>query len=62
MIVNNEGRSPRAADLTDLIATYKTLVEPIANEVIGHIAPPASTGDVITRTADANGGTRRWAT
>jgi 5'-nucleotidase len=54
MIVNNEGVTP-AADITDLIATYKTLVEPISNEVIGHIAPLTSTGDVITRTADANG-------
>jgi 5'-nucleotidase len=54
MIVNNDGVTP-AADITDLIATYKTLVEPISNEVIGHIAPLTSTGDVINRTADANG-------
>jgi 5'-nucleotidase len=54
MIVNNDGVTP-AADLTDLIGTYKTLVDPIANKVIGHIAPTTSTGDVITRSADANG-------
>jgi 5'-nucleotidase len=54
LIVNNEGVTP-AADLTDLIGTYQKLVEPIANEVIGHIAPLASTGDVITRNPDANG-------
>ncbi|QIK67234.1 bifunctional metallophosphatase/5'-nucleotidase [Nocardioides sp. HDW12B] len=36
----------------DLIATYKELVKPIADEVLGHIEP----GSTITRTADTNGG------
>ncbi len=51
-IVRNDETVTPAADITDLIATYKTLVDPIANEVIGHIDP----GTAINRTADANGG------
>jgi 5'-nucleotidase len=55
LIVNNDASVTPAADITDLIATYKTLVEPIANEVIGHIEPRATPNQVITRTADADG-------
>ncbi len=36
----------------DLIATYKELVKPIAEEVLGHI----EAGTTISRTAEANGG------
>ena len=49
-IVTNTDVQPVPA-ITELIGKYKTLVEPIANEVIGHIEP----GDVVTRTADADG-------
>ncbi len=45
-----------AQDLLDLIATYKTLVDPIANKVIGHIAPADQSGDQIKQAADADGG------
>ncbi|MFC6285336.1 bifunctional metallophosphatase/5'-nucleotidase [Nocardioides sp. GCM10027113] len=56
MIVENGESEPAAKGLLALIDQYKTLVEPIANEVIGHIAPAGTAGDSITRTADANGG------
>jgi 5'-nucleotidase len=49
-IVTNTN-TPAAGDLTSLIAKYKTLVEPIANEVLGQIEP----GDIVSRTADADG-------
>jgi 5'-nucleotidase len=49
-IVTNTDVQPVPA-ITELIDKYRTLVEPIANEVIGHIEP----GDVVTRTVDADG-------
>lgn len=52
MIVRNDSTVTPAGDLLSLIDTYKTLVAPIANEVIGHIEP----GTQVTRTADADGG------
>ncbi|GAA2150453.1 bifunctional metallophosphatase/5'-nucleotidase [Nocardioides koreensis] len=52
MIVRNDSTVTPAGDLLSLIDTYKTLVAPIENEVIGHIEP----GSQITRTADADGG------
>lgn len=52
MIVRNDSTVTPAGDLLSLIDTYKTLVAPIANEVIGHIEP----GTQISRTADADGG------
>jgi 5'-nucleotidase len=55
LIVENGEDEPKAQGLLDLIDQYKTLVEPIANEVIGHIAPLDSAGDIISRDADANG-------
>ncbi|MGZ5404146.1 MAG: metallophosphoesterase, partial [Nocardioides sp.] len=56
MIVENGETEPAATSILSLIERYKTLVEPIANEVIGHIAPSETGGDSITRTVDANGG------
>jgi 5'-nucleotidase len=55
IVENGESVTP-AADLLRLIDTYKTLVEPIANEVIGHIAPREEPDQKIARDADANGG------
>ncbi|MBA8801779.1 5'-nucleotidase [Nocardioides ginsengisegetis] len=52
MIVDNGDSVTPSADLLKLIDTYKTLVAPIANEVIGHIEP----GTSIVKTPDANGG------
>ncbi len=52
MIVRNDSTVTPAGDLLSLIDTYKTLVAPIANEVIGHIEP----GTQITKTTDADGG------
>jgi len=52
MIVRNDASVTPSPDILSLIDTYKTLVAPIANEVIGHIDP----GTQITKTADANGG------
>ena len=52
MIVRNDSSVTPAGDLLSLIDTYKTLVAPIANEVIGHIDP----GTQILKAADANGG------
>ena len=51
MIVENDASVTPAQGILDLIDVYKTLVEPIANEVIGHID-----GASIVRTADADGG------
>ncbi len=53
MIVENDASVTPAADLLGLIDRFKTLVEPIANEVIGEIGGGES---AITRTTDANGG------
>lgn len=51
IVENGDSVTPRKGIL-ELIATYSTLVEPIANEVIGHIAD----GSQITRTPDPDGG------
>jgi 5'-nucleotidase len=51
IVANSEGQA-QSRKINSLIDVYKTLVEPIANQVIGHIDP----GSSITRTADANGG------
>lgn len=56
LIVENGEGEPTAPGLLDLIERYKTLVEPIANEVIGHIAPADAAGGSITRDEDADGG------
>ena len=55
IVENGEAVTP-VAGLLELIDTYNTLVEPIANEVIGHIAPVAVAGQVISRTPDSDGG------
>ncbi|MFC4785171.1 bifunctional metallophosphatase/5'-nucleotidase [Nocardioides sp. MAHUQ-72] len=52
MIVENDASVTPAQDLLDLISTYKTLVQPIADKVIGHIDP----GTQVSKTPDANGG------
>ena len=52
LIVENGPSVTPAQDILDLIGVYKTLVEPIANEVIGSIDP----GATIVRTADVDGG------
>src|SRR6476659_4229379 len=52
MIVRNDASVTPSPDILSLIDTYKTLVAPIANKVIGHIEP----GTQISRTADADGG------
>lgn len=52
LIVNNGESVTPASDILGLIDTYNTLVEPIANEVIGQIAEATS----LSRTPDANGG------
>jgi 5'-nucleotidase len=52
LIVENGPSETPAPGLLSLIDRYKTLVEPIANEVIGQIDP----GTQISRTPDANGG------
>ncbi|MBB6625730.1 bifunctional metallophosphatase/5'-nucleotidase [Nocardioides sp. KIGAM211] len=52
MIVENDASVAPSQDVLDLIGVYKTLVEPIANKVIGHIDP----GSQIVKTADSNGG------
>ncbi|MGH3482806.1 MAG: metallophosphoesterase, partial [Nocardioidaceae bacterium] len=49
-IVTNTDVQP-VAEINTLIEKYRTLVEPIANEVVGHIAG----SNVVTRTADADG-------
>ena len=52
LIVENDVSVTPLRKVTDLIATYKELVKPIADEVLGTIDP----GSSISRTADANGG------
>jgi 5'-nucleotidase len=52
LIAENNSTVTPMAKITSLIATYKELVKPIAEEVLGHIEP----GSTISRTADANGG------
>ena len=51
IVRNGEDVTPVPA-VQSLIDTYKTLVAPIENQVIGHIEP----GTSVTRTADADGG------
>ncbi|GAB3262408.1 bifunctional metallophosphatase/5'-nucleotidase [Nocardioides dilutus] len=51
IIVGNSEGQAQSKKINTLINVYKTLVEPIANAVIGHL-----TGTSIVRTADANGG------
>jgi 5'-nucleotidase len=55
MIVENGDGVKPAADLLRLIDVYNTLVEPIAAEVLGHIAPVQQAGQAIVRTADPDG-------
>ncbi len=55
-IVDNTGSATASQNILDLIAKYNVLVQPIANEVIGHIAPMETGNDKVVRTADANGG------
>lgn len=52
LIVDNDASVTPAQDILDLIGFYKTLVEPIANEVIGHIEGAA----LVSKTSDADGG------
>jgi 5'-nucleotidase len=49
-IVTNTDVQP-VPGISNLIDKYKTLVEPIANEVIGHL----DGSELISRTADADG-------
>ncbi|MFL6116005.1 MAG: bifunctional metallophosphatase/5'-nucleotidase [Catenulispora sp.] len=52
-IINaNAGGQKQSKKIADLIATFDTLVKPIANAVIGRIDP----GTQVTRSADNNGG------
>lgn len=50
IVENGEGEATQQSIL-DLITKYKTLVEPIANEVIGHIADATQ----VTKTSDPDG-------
>lgn len=52
LIVENDASVTPTDRLLRLIDTYRTLVEPIANEVIGHVEP----GTSITRAPDPDGG------
>ena len=51
MIVTNGADVHPAGAITSLIATYQSLVAPIANKVIGHLSGTTS----VTRTNDASG-------
>lgn len=51
-IVQNGTGFTAAQDLQDLVDAYKTLVQPVADAIIGHIDP----GTQILKTADSNGG------
>jgi len=53
IVTNGPGTKPRAGIL-NLIAHYTDLVAPIANRVLGHIAP-ADEQNGVTRTPDADG-------
>ena len=48
IVANSEGQK-QSKKILDLIAAYKTLVQPIADAIIGHL-----TGTSITRTADSS--------
>ncbi|MBA2465670.1 MAG: 5'-nucleotidase C-terminal domain-containing protein, partial [Nocardioidaceae bacterium] len=54
IVTNSDGTEADDA-ITALINRYKALVEPISNEVLGHIAPLATGPDRVTRDADPNG-------
>nr|CAA9309789.1 MAG: 5'-nucleotidase [uncultured Nocardioidaceae bacterium] len=56
MIVENDDTVEPAHDLARLVDTYRKLVEPIANEVIGQFAPEAEPNQVITKEPDPDGG------
>src|SRR4051794_26066202 len=53
---NSEGQK-QSKKLNTLVSTYKTLVAPIENKVIGHIddGNPATNPDVVSKTQEANG-------
>lgn len=54
IVTNSDGTQARS-DIVDLIARYKELVAPIADRVLGQIAP-ADTQNNLTRTQDPDGG------
>lgn len=56
MIVENGEGEPTAPRILDLIELYTELVAPIRDEVIGQIAPADTAEQVISRTADVDGG------
>ncbi|WP_121251681.1 bifunctional metallophosphatase/5'-nucleotidase [Nocardioides ferulae] len=51
IVENGESVAP-VPSVLGLIARYQTLIEPIANQVLGHIEP----GDSVVRTPDTDGG------
>ncbi len=53
VVANSEGQK-QSSKINKLISVFNTLVLPIANAVIGHIA--GANPGTVTRTADANGG------
>lgn len=53
-IVTNADGTPARADVLDLIARYKALVAPIAERVLGQVAP-VETANSVSRTPEANG-------
>jgi hypothetical protein len=58
MILENGETVEPGADLVRLVDIYKRLVEPIANEVIGQLAPAAEPNRVITKSPDPTGVTQ----
>ena len=60
MIVENGGADPesepRSQGILNLIARYTTLVAPIRDEVIGHIAPEGTPSQTISRTPPLDSG------
>jgi 5'-nucleotidase len=48
IVTNSDGTAERS-DIVSLISRYQTLVAPIANKVLGHLAPVASTGDSLPK-------------
>ncbi len=48
-IVTNADGTPARSDIVDLISRYSTLVAPIANKVLGHLAPLAQGGDSLAK-------------
>ena len=51
IVANSEGQA-QSLKILKLISTFKTLVQPISDQVVGSLAP----GSVVNRTADADGG------